>query len=108
MQRDQVIDARAGDHEAFNALVAGSIDRLYAVARLILRDEDLARDGVQDALVRAWVGLPGLRHPDRFDAWLHRLLVNACYHEARDARNRRFVAIGSLSADALAVGDVQD
>jgi RNA polymerase sigma-70 factor (ECF subfamily) len=107
MQRDLVIDARAGDHDAFNALVAGSIDRLHAVARLILRDDDLARDGVQDALVRAWIGLPGLRDPDRFDAWLHRLLVNACYRAARDERSHRVVEIGSLSADALAVGDAQ-
>jgi RNA polymerase sigma-70 factor (ECF subfamily) len=107
MQRDLVIDARAGDHDAFNALVAGSIDRLYAVARLILRDDDLARDGVQDALVRAWVGLAGLRDPDRFDAWLHRLLVNACYRAARHERSRRVVEIGSLPANTLAVGDAQ-
>lgn len=77
MQRDLVLRASAGDHEAFTALIDGAIDRLYAVARLIVRDDDRARDAVQDALLRAWTGLPGLRDPDRFDAWLHRLLVHA-------------------------------
>lgn len=107
MQRDLVIDARAGDHDAFNALVAGSVDHLYAVARLILRDDDRARDGVQDALVRAWIGLPGLRDPDRFDAWLHRLLVHACYRAARLERSRRVVEIQTFAPDAIATGDAQ-
>jgi|SRR5450759_1905730 len=93
MQRDLVLRARAGDHEAFTALIGGAIDRLYAVARLIVRDDDRARDAVQDALLRAWTGLPGLRDPDRFDAWLHRLLVYACYRAARQERSRRIVEI---------------
>ena len=37
--------------------------------------------------MRIWHDLPDLRDPDRFDAWLYRILVNACYHELR--RNRR-------------------
>ena len=93
MQRDLVISARAGDHEAFTALIGGAIDRLYAVARLIVRDDDRARDAVQDALLRAWTGLPGLRDPDRFDAWLQRLLVHACYRAARQERSRRIIEI---------------
>ena len=40
------------------------------------------------ALVRAWRDLPRLREPDKFDAWLHRLLVNACLDEARRRRRR--------------------
>jgi RNA polymerase sigma-70 factor (ECF subfamily) len=70
--------ARDGDHEAFEILASGAADRLYALARLILRDSDLAQDAVQETLVHAWRCLPGLRDPDRFDAWLHRLVVNAC------------------------------
>ena len=53
----------------------------------ILRDPERGKDATQEALVRAWRDLPALRHPERFDAWLHRLLVNACMDEAR--RNRR-------------------
>ena len=78
MRRDLVEAARRGDHEAFEALAIEAGDRLYAVARLILRSTDLAEDAVQEALVRAWEQLPSLRDPDRFEAWLHRLLVNAC------------------------------
>ena len=69
-------------------LVRESIAHLEAVARLILRDHELARDAVQDAYVRAWRDLPGLRDPDRFDAWLHRLTVNACLDTVRRRRRR--------------------
>lgn len=91
-QRDLVIRAKGGDHDAFTSLVAMSIARLDAAARLILRDGDLARDAVQDSLVRAWRDLPGLREPDRFDAWLHRLTVNACLDLAR-RRTRRSIEV---------------
>jgi RNA polymerase sigma-70 factor, ECF subfamily len=62
--------------------------RMYALARLILRDADRAEDATQDALVRAWRELPRLRDPERFGAWLRRLLVTACYDEGRRTRQR--------------------
>ncbi|HEY8238430.1 MAG TPA: sigma-70 family RNA polymerase sigma factor, partial [Candidatus Limnocylindrales bacterium] len=62
-------------------------DRLFAIAQRILRDVDRAEDAMQQALVIAWRELPRLRDPDRFDAWLNRLLVNACYAEARQRRD---------------------
>jgi RNA polymerase sigma-70 factor (ECF subfamily) len=80
--------AGRGDHDAFAVLATASSARLDAAARLILRDRELARDAVQNALLRAWRDLPGLRDPERFDAWLHRLLVNACLDEARRRRRR--------------------
>src|SRR5215211_6899551 len=86
MRRDLVEAARRGDHEAFEVLATSAGDRLYAVARLILRSTDLAEDAVQEALVRAWRQLPSLRDPDRFDAWLHRLVVNACADQGRQMR----------------------
>jgi RNA polymerase sigma-70 factor (ECF subfamily) len=81
--------AQRGDHAAFDALATGAYDRLYAVARRILRDEYAAQDAVQETLVRAWRDLRGLRDRDRFDAWLHRLLVHACADQARRDRRRR-------------------
>jgi RNA polymerase sigma-70 factor (ECF subfamily) len=86
MRRDLVEAAARGDHDAFEVLATSAGDRLYAVARLILRSSDLAEDAVQEALVRAWRQLPSLRDPDRFDAWLHRLLVNACADQGRQLR----------------------
>ena len=86
MRRDLVEAAQRGDHEAFEVLATSAADRLYAVARLILQSADLAEDAVQEALVRAWRQLPSLRDPDRFDAWLHRLVVNACADQGRQLR----------------------
>lgn len=78
--------AADGDGEAFAALAAPRLDRMYATAALILRDRSRAEDAVQDALVRAWRDLPRLREADRLDAWLRRLLVNACRDESRRGR----------------------
>jgi RNA polymerase sigma factor (sigma-70 family) len=80
--------AQRGDHEAFDALAGAAYHRLYAIARRILRDGYAAEDAVQDALVRAWRDLRGLRDRDKFDAWLHRLLVNACKDQVRQRRRR--------------------
>lgn len=80
--------ASRGDREAFAALVAPRLDRLYATATLILRDSARAEDAVQDGLVRAWRDLRSLREPERFDAWLRRVVVNACRDESRRGRRR--------------------
>src|SRR5258708_1796211 len=91
VQRELVMRARAGDHEAFSTLAASSITRLLSTARLILRDEERAQDAVQEALIDAWTDIRGLRDPDRFAAWLHRLLVRHCYRAAAAHRNLRTV-----------------
>ena len=88
--RAVVDQARQGDEEAFGALVRAVGDRCMFIAHRILRDAGLAEDAVQAALVTVWRELPTLRDLDRFEAWLHRILVNACYAEAR--RDRRYAA----------------
>jgi RNA polymerase sigma-70 factor (ECF subfamily) len=87
MERKLVERAMQGDEEAFEALVDRVGGHLLSVARRILRDPYLAEDATQRALLDAWRNLPQLRDPDRFEAWAHRLLVNACHarHAARDA-----------------------
>jgi RNA polymerase sigma-70 factor (ECF subfamily) len=81
--------ARDGDDDAFTKLVDLDGDRCYAIAYRILRDVDRAKDAVQQAYLLAWRELPRLRDPERFEVWLYRLLVNACYEEAR--RHRRWI-----------------
>lgn len=83
MDRDLVIAAQRGDREAFAILARTHSDRLYAIAQRILRDAGLAEDALQQALVTSWRELPALREPDKFLAWLTRLLVHECYAESR-------------------------
>ena len=85
MQRDLVLRASTGDHDAFASLATGAYGRLHRTAQLILRREDLASDAVQEALTSAWLHIRAVRDPDRFDAWLNRLVVRACYQELRRA-----------------------
>ncbi|HEY8168542.1 MAG TPA: RNA polymerase sigma factor [Candidatus Limnocylindrales bacterium] len=89
MQADLVDRARSGDREAFAVLAGGAVDRLFAIARLVLRDADLAQDATQDALVRAWRDLPTLRDVERFDAWIHRIVVRSCADIGRHRRRWR-------------------
>jgi RNA polymerase sigma-70 factor (ECF subfamily) len=86
-------------------LAGASVARLEAVARLILRDRELARDAVQEAYIRAWRDLPGLRDPDRFDAWLRRLAVNACLDAAR-RRKRRPIEVEIEPIDVVDAADM--
>ena len=100
MQRELVERAQRGDHDAFAALAAAAISRLDGAARLILHDPDQAKDAVQETLVRAWRDLRALRDPDRFDAWLHRLLVHSCL----ESRPSGYAAINSTSSSARWTG----
>ena len=88
MDRDLVESAQGGDREAYVDLIRDRSDRLFAIAQRILRDVDRAEDALQDALVIAWRDLRGLRDPDRFDAWLQRLLINVCIGQATRERRR--------------------
>ena len=86
MERELVERAIDGDHEAFVSLASAAYQRVFGIARLILRDEDAASDAVQEAMTSAWLHIRAVRDPDRFDAWLNRLTVHASYREARRRR----------------------
>jgi RNA polymerase sigma factor (sigma-70 family) len=115
MQADLVLRAQAGDKVAFSALATSAVDRLHAVARLVVRDPDGADDAVQEALIAAWRDLRGLRDPERFDAWLYRILIRCCNRAAKQRHQRHMTEIqltddgaGPMSSD-LAVGvDLRD
>src|ERR1044072_4108077 len=89
MQVELVERAKRGDREAFASIAAASSDPCYALAYRTLRDPHRAQDAAQQALLGAWRDLPTLRDVDRFDAWLHRLLLDAPPVAGRPARRRR-------------------
>jgi RNA polymerase sigma-70 factor (ECF subfamily) len=86
MDRQLVERSQRGDRTAFASIVVTSIDELDRLARLITRDPERAKDAVQETLIKAWRDLPGLRDPDRFEAWLRQLLVRSCIDELRRRR----------------------
>ena len=103
---DAVGRARSGDRDAFDRVAMQVVDRLYRVARLILRDTERAEDAVQDALVRCWRDLPSLREITAFEAWLHRLLMRSVQEHFRSAGRQRAV-IALLRPDGV-VRDLAD
>jgi RNA polymerase sigma-70 factor, ECF subfamily len=101
--RELVLQAQRGDLEAFRVLVEHAVPRLDKVARLIVRDPDLAQDAVQESVLLAWRDLRGLRDPDRWDAWLNRLTARACVGLARGKRRHSVeIELGSLDPAAPA------
>ena len=90
MDRALIEKAQTGDRDAFAAIVLDVSDGLYTLAHRILRDPHLAQDAYQNALISTWKQLPMLRDPDRFDAWVQRIVVHACYAESR--RRTRWAA----------------
>jgi RNA polymerase sigma-70 factor, ECF subfamily len=104
MQVGLVEQAQLGDQDAFAAIAAASIDRSYAIAYRILRDAHRAQDATQQAYLNAWRDLPTLREPGRFDAWLRRLVIRACYAEA-DRERRWASGVRLIPSDTASVPD---
>ena len=72
---------------------------------MILRDEYAAQDAVQETYIEAWRSLPGLREPGRFNAWMRRLLVRACFKGTRGKQRVDPVEIRLTPADEPAIPD---
>jgi len=89
--------ARHGDRDAFESLIDARLASTFRVAMAILGNEADARDATQDAFVRVWRDLPGLRDAGRFDQWFGRILVHTCRSAAR-GRGRRWVREVAVTA----------
>jgi RNA polymerase sigma-70 factor (ECF subfamily) len=82
--------------EQVRQLAAGSLDRAFRLAGLILGDQHEAEDATQDALLRAWRSSSSLRDPAGFQAWFDRILVNVCRDRLRRRGKVRLVAIEEM------------
>lgn len=78
----------AGDSDAYAVLVARHRDRLARFAVHMLGSRDDAEEALQDAFVRAYRALARCEDPERFGAWLFRILANRC-RTMRGRRGRR-------------------
>lgn len=105
MTVELVVRAAGGDRDAFGQLLMGSLGRMQGLARLITRDEERARDAVQEAFVQAWRDLPNLRDPSSFEPWLRRLLVRACMREVRRWRRLGVMEVELAELDVPIPGD---
>jgi RNA polymerase sigma-70 factor (ECF subfamily) len=100
VERELVERAGRGDRAAFDEVVRRRIDGVHRTAMAILGNHADAQDAVQDAFVLAWRRLPTLRDPARFDAWLGRILVNACRMVVRARPRVREVPVDLMPAAA--------
>jgi RNA polymerase sigma-70 factor (ECF subfamily) len=100
-----VIRARDGDADAFGQLLTARLSRMLRTARAIVGDDDDAAEVVQDTFISAWRHLPKLRDADRFDAWLHRALVNRCRDLLRQRRRGREIPLDAARLDERASDD---
>jgi RNA polymerase sigma-70 factor (ECF subfamily) len=104
MDEALVVRAQQGDKEAFESLTLAHYTRLYRVAKSILRDPHTAEDATQQAFLDIWRYIRRLREPSRFNGWSYRLLVHACYAEAKRA-TPKVGEVESLSEDIASAAD---
>jgi RNA polymerase sigma-70 factor (ECF subfamily) len=104
MDEALVVRAQQGDRQAFESLTLAHYTRLYRVAKSILRDRHAAEDATQQALLDIWRYIRRLRDPGRFSGWSYRLLVHACYAEAKRAAPR-FGEVEPLYEDFISTTD---
>jgi RNA polymerase sigma-70 factor (ECF subfamily) len=83
---------RNGDSEAFRFLVERYQGRAYRLALRVLRDEEAARDAVQDAFVKAYSALARFEGRSSFFTWFYRLVMNQCLDARRRDKSAREVA----------------
>jgi len=81
--RDVVHRAQRGDLAAFEQLYHAHAAAVYALCRRMTRDQEQAKDLLQDVFVRAWERLPSFKGQSALSTWLHRLAVNVVLEDAR-------------------------
>jgi RNA polymerase sigma-70 factor, ECF subfamily len=101
IDRSLIDRARNGDLDAFESIVRARMDAVYRLTSAILGNEADARDAAQETFVALWRQLPRLREPEKFEAWLQRVAVNASRMTIRSRSRRRVREIPSSTVVAL-------
>ncbi len=78
---------------------------IYNLALRVVRDPQEAEDLAQEALLRAWHGLPRFRAQAKFSTWLYRIVTNLCYN--RLPRLKREIAEMDTEAEAMHLPDAR-
>jgi RNA polymerase sigma-70 factor (ECF subfamily) len=84
--------ARSGDEDAYGRLVGPYRGELHAHCYRMLGSVPDAEDALQDALLRAWRGLPGFEGRSSLRSWLYRIATNACL-KAIERRPKRMLPV---------------
>jgi len=87
---------QAGDPEVFEQIVRHYGPRMLAVTRRILRDDDDARDAVQDAFISAYRARERFEASSKVSTWLHRIAVNSALMKLRTRRRKPEESLDAL------------
>ena len=101
MDRELLVRARAGDREAFDLIVLAKGEPMFRTALAILGNEADARDATQETFISSWSQISRLRDLERFDAWLGRIMINACRMQLRHRRRVREVSVADVTDASL-------
>lgn len=96
-ERGSLVDRlRANDPRAVETFVRTETPRLLSVARRILRNDEDAKDAVQEGLIAALSSLDGFEGGSQLSTWLHRIVVNAALMKLRSKKCRPEESIDDL------------
>jgi RNA polymerase sigma-70 factor (ECF subfamily) len=95
-EHELLAQLRRGDEAAHETLVRQHGGAMLAVARRLLRNDEDARDAVQEAFLQAFRALPAFRGASRLSTWLHRIVVNTSLMRLRAASHRPETPIDNL------------
>jgi len=95
-EKHLVVRLRAGDQASYKQLITTYGGRMLAVARRLVRNEEDARDSVQDAFLQAFRSIEKFEGRSSLGSWLHRIVVNAALMRIRSRSRRREDSLDDL------------
>ncbi|HZS45990.1 MAG TPA: sigma-70 family RNA polymerase sigma factor [Blastocatellia bacterium] len=94
-----VLQSLDGDEAAFAMLVGRHERRVFNILASFVRQTDIREDIAQETFVKAYLSLSTYRRGERFDRWLARIAVNACYDHLRRVQRRQEYTFSDMTED---------